>query len=117
MRRGNRGVGRGTHSFLPHSVVQRKRLACPGVELKGNQQGSFNYAGICDALANFANINWAFCLQKKAANMELTWFSIEDLPNSCANLDVFSPLKGSKDNSVRSLCLQYLEMNNNKLAL
>lgn len=106
MRRGNRGVGQGTHSFLPHSVLQRKRLACLGMELKGNQQGSFNYAGICDALANFANINWEFCLQKEAANMELTWFSTEDLPNSRANLNVFSPLKASKDDSVRSLCLQ-----------
>lgn len=55
--------GVGSSFLLAAFCAAAEEEGCLRVELKGNQQGSFNYAGICDGLANFANVNWPFCLQ------------------------------------------------------
>lgn len=116
MRRGNRGImgGGGAHSFLPHCCAAEEESGLPwdGVERKSTRQ-----LQVCKNLLWTCQLFKHNCLCSEAANTKHTWFSTADLPNNCANHNMFLSSVCSKGNRVRSLCLHSLEMHNDKIAL
>lgn len=58
---GKEGPGVGISFLLATFCTAGEEPACLRMDLEGNQQSSFNYAGICYGLANFSKVTGVVC--------------------------------------------------------